>query len=93
MKMKILSQFLKVNKLDKKISLFSSYTFIFFIELATESIRSDSVDSTNTIENEQQSLTIKCDSCQEIFLTSEQFNQHRLYQCSFLTGNIRVINH
>jgi formylmethanofuran dehydrogenase subunit E len=70
------------------------YNFIYlFIEFATESIRSDSIDSTITIENEQKNSSIKCDSCQELFLTSEQFNQHRLYQCSFFTGNIRVINH
>ncbi|CAF4688133.1 unnamed protein product [Rotaria sp. Silwood1] len=52
---------------------------------ATESIRSDSIDSTITTEDEQKPSSIKCDSCQEIFQTSELFNQHRLYQCTFLT--------
>ncbi|CAF1118685.1 unnamed protein product [Adineta steineri] len=53
-------------------------------KFATESIRSNSIDSTVTTEDEQQNSSIKCDNCQEIFLTSEQFNHHRLYQCSFL---------
>ncbi|CAF2182480.1 unnamed protein product [Rotaria magnacalcarata] len=54
-------------------------------KIATESIRSDSIDSIMTTEDEQKNSSLKCDTCQELFLTSELFNQHRLYQCSFLT--------
>lgn len=61
--------------------------------MATESLQSDSIDSSLTVDNEEKPSTIKCDSCQELFQTSEQFNRHRLYQCSFLPGNQRVINH
>ena len=64
-----------------------------FVELATESIRSDSIDSSVTTEEEPKRSPIKCDSCQESFLTSEQFNQHRLYQCSCLPGQSAVIKH
>ena len=73
--------------------MFSFGNFNFVIELATESIRSNSIDSAITTEDEQSSSSIKCDNCQEIFLTSEQFNQHRLYQCSFFIGNICIINY
>ncbi|UJR26069.1 hypothetical protein I4U23_007415 [Adineta vaga] len=54
-------------------------------KFAIESIRSNSIDSSITTENDQQNTSIKCDNCQEIFLTSEHFNHHRLYQCSFFT--------
>ena len=36
--------------------------------------------------DEEKISTIQCDNCQESFPNSEQFNQHRLYECSFLTG-------
>lgn len=62
-------------------------------ELVTESLQSDSIDSNITLDNDEKSSTIKCDSCQEAFQTSEQFNQHRLYQCSFLIGIQCLINH
>ncbi|CAF0811851.1 unnamed protein product [Adineta ricciae] len=54
-------------------------------KFASESVQSDSRDSTQTVEDDQPNLSIKCDNCQESFLTSEQFNHHRLYQCSFVT--------
>ena len=68
-------------------------TLFFAIELVTESLQSDSIDSSFTLDNEEKSSTIKCDSCRELFQTSEQFNQHRLYQCSFLIGIQSLINH
>ena len=66
---------------------------IVIIGLVTESLQSDSIDSSVTLDNEEKPSTIKCDSCQELFQTSEQFNQHRLYQCSFLPGNQHLIKH
>ena len=62
------------------------------LEQAADSIRSDSFDSTLATDDDQKYSSIKCDSCQELFATSEQFNQHRLYRCSFLTGHFGVID-
>lgn len=81
----------EIKKRD--LMIFERIFLYLLIEIATESTRSDSIDSTKTIEDEQRNSPIKCDTCQEIFSTSEQFNQHRLYQCSFLTGNSCLINH
>lgn len=62
------------------------------LEHATDSVRSNSFDSALATDDEQKFSSIKCDSCQELFTSSEQFNQHRLYQCSFLTGQFSVID-
>lgn len=85
--------------IPKSKSLVHSY-FVSFtlnrLELAVESNQSDSIDSTVTIEDESKSNSIQCDNCEENFASSEQFNQHRLHQCSLLTGSIcatmRLIN-
>lgn len=71
----------------------SPNTFHCRSEFASDYVQSDSRDSSQTTEDDQPNLSIKCDNCQENFLTSEQFNHHRLYQCSFLTGKHRLINH
>ena len=72
---------------------FECVFFFCGIELAVETIPSEEKNNDSDLTkiedgDEEKINSIQCDNCQESFLTSEQFNQHRLYQCSFLTGSL-----